>query len=91
MIVADASCTDGNIGPGVLDRIEFINPSAQVTQRFIIAAVKKGIVFLNYALDYEQIQIIGLRSNVLTINVGESDTATVEVTVEPCNDYHLMK
>ena len=89
MIVANASCTDGDIGPGELDRIEFINPSPQVTQHFVIADAKKGIVFLNHTLDYEQIQAIGFTLKCVD-NVGNNDTATVEVTVQPRNDHHPM-
>ena len=41
-IVANASCTDRDIGPGEVDHIELINPSAQVTHHFVIVDAKKN-------------------------------------------------
>ena len=87
MVVANASCTDGDFGTstGALDRIEFLNPSSQVTRHFIIADPKKGIIFLNHTIDYEEIQSIGFMVRCLD-NVGNTDTATVAVNVLPRND-----
>ena len=84
-IVANASCTDGDVGIGALERIEFVNPSPQVIQHFIIADPLKGIIFLNHTIDYEVIQSIGFMVRCLD-NAGNSDTATVAVNVLARND-----
>ena len=85
VVVANASCTDGDVGIGALVGIEFLNPSSQVTRHFIIADPKKGIIFLNHTIDYEEIQSIGFMVRCLD-NVGNTDTATVAVNVLPRND-----
>ena len=83
--VANASCTDGDIGKGQLDGIKFLNPSTQVKEHFVIADPKLGIVILNNSLDYEKIQTINFTLECVDEG-NNSDTATVSVTVQARND-----
>ena len=85
MIVSNLSCTDGDVGPGQLDHIEFVNATAQVIRHFIIPDPKKGVVFLNQTLDYELIQSIQFTLQCFD-TANNSDIATVLVIVKPVND-----
>ena len=85
MAVVQATCIDDDSGPGELDSISIVNPSAQLEGLLSIPDPRTGNVVLKHVLDYEQNETINFMLRCQD-TANNTDYANVTITVEPRND-----
>ena len=80
-----ATCTDGDTGPGELRGVEIVNPSVQLSSLFVVSDPMTGTIILNHSLDYEKNRSIHFTLR-CSDTANNTDFANVTVNVKPRND-----
>ena len=80
----EASCTDGDVGVGEFDGIEFSSDVDTLSEIFLLDEVS-GLIQNKIVLDYENVPGYGF-SLVCFDTEGNTATATVNITITPLND-----